>query len=212
MSEPKKKKKNGEPQLLFAKNKNVVSGLSRKLAHKNRIASELASRHSISPYFKLDPQKKSYSTIVYLLLLGMVFLPVFILSSLVSIMFATTGIYDVVINWEITFENLYSIIILAPILIVFSLLGLMWLRIMLNYRPKKARQLYNILINDGKVIKGIVTEGEIPGRLRNRIKYQFSDENEDIIKSTSTVPYMTLPPKGTPIYILYADKKLHTPL
>jgi len=210
MTKAKEKQKHPEPQFIYPENQLFLDGHTKKLAHDKVVAEQIAMRHGISPLFDLQPKKFSSSE-----RLGFVFLiPGFIfligMGGWLSWIVFSIAFTEPTLPGKIL-AGVFGIFTLSVTLVV--IYGTV---ILLNYRPQKAKQLYKDLLN-GQVVVGNITKIRfIRGKTaKTGIDYIFQDETGVEHKGTISYGYMYPTDRlveGTPIYILYADKKLHAPL
>lgn len=212
MSKIKNKKKHGEPQFVYPENQSFLNGHTKKLAHDKVVSQQIAIRHGISPLFDLQPKKFFLSE-----RLSFVFvIPGFILCISIGGWFSW-----MVFNLAFTeptllgkvFAGFFGIFtLLMTLLVIYGTV------IFLNHRPQKARQLYKDLLN-GRIVVGEIKKIAFRTGAETKktyILYTFEDDVRGITYE-GTVSYSYMNPtdrlaEGTPIYILYADKKLHAPL
>ena len=198
-----KKKKYSEPQLLFPENQAFLDGKLQNPLYSDEIRKVFAYRHHISLIHN-EKRRFAWTTVGISFLLCAFFSGWLLFISMEDFL------------KEPVFSNLngndLGLIVVILVFLFMAYFGITTI----NYRPKKVDALYHQWLKTGKIVIGEFshTTYERMG-FSVRIHYKIFSEDGKKIRGSFNPPSinsdLTLV-KGTPIYILYADKKLHAPL
>ncbi len=208
MTEPKKKKKHCDPQLLFPENQAFMDGKLLNPVNSQDMMDVVARQYHLSTHhnFLIRGLFVSLGTVLVLFALGFGW-------------GLSTMIIEAIRYSELT---VVGILIFLAILAIFTaiLIFIYYCVVAVNYRPGRVNALYRDWLKRGRIVdaeihrvrwdRGKVTHIEYQAVLEHgeKIIGEFSTKNINM-QSADLFAKTTI---GMPIYILYADKRLHIPL
>lgn len=202
MTEVKEKQKRAEPVLMHSANQAFMDGHLQHPVNSQQIKDAFAHRYHLSTVPSLQGR------------LTVAGCGLFILLPLT--LFISWGAYGA---WRQLLNNFTTLNLLGSIVVQFVALALIvllyWIGVsVFRYNPDKVNRLYNDWLKRGEIIHGEFGGYEYERGKVVRINYRFyMNDGKRYSGSLPAIPTLNSQlVNGTPIYILYADKKLHAPL